>query len=287
MSKQGFHTRSLISLLTLAGFIVMGITGIILFITPAGRIAYWTDWTFLGLDKTQWGNIHIVSSLVFLLAGIVHTWLNWKPLKGYLAGRGAQGFRISRETAIAGVLAIFLIVGAALELPPLGSFLQFNTSVKDSWIVNEDYEPPFGHAEMLSLKGFAKKMDLDLDNAVQSLQAEGINIASVDDALEKIARENKTSPMEIYRIIKPRGEGSGKILETVYTVEMIEERFTGTGIGQKTLPQICRQLGIECSTVRTRLAAKGMDIGDSEKIKDSAERYDMNPLDLLKIIAVE
>ncbi len=287
MSKQGFNTRSLISLLTLAGFIIMGTTGIILFITPAGRIAYWTDWTCLGLDKTQWGNIHIVSSLVFLLAGIVHTWLNWKPLKGYLAGRRAQGFRISRETAIAGALAVFLIVGAALELPPLGSFLQFNASVKDSWIVNDDYEPPFGHAEMLSLKGFAKKMDLDLDDSIETLQAAGINIARVDDSLEKIARENKTSPMEIYRIIKPRREVSGDIKERVYTVEMIEERFAGTGVGQKTLPQICQQLGIECSMARTRLAANGIDIDESEKIKDSAERYDMNPLDLLKIIAVE
>jgi len=287
MTRQGFNMRSFVSMLTFAGFIIMGITGIILFITPAGRIAYWTNWTFLGLTKTQWGNIHIVSSLVFVASGIVHTWLNWKPLKGYLAGRAHKGFSFSREMAIAGVLSLFLIVGAILEIPPLGSFLKFNASIKDAWIVDEAYDPPFGHAEMLSIKGFAKKMDIDLKGAVKTLQAKGIKIDSIDDALEKIARDNKISPMEIYRILKPLEKVDNDTGGAVYTAGMIEERFAGTGIGQKTLTQVCAQLKFDCSMARKRLKAKGIEIGEGEKIKESAERYDMNPLDFLKIALLE
>jgi hypothetical protein len=287
MTKQGFNMRSFVSMLTLAGFLIMGTTGIILFITPAGRIAYWTNWTFAGLTKTQWGNIHIVSSLVFVAAGIVHTWLNWKPLKGYLSGRAHKGFRLSWEMAIAGLLALFLVFGAALEIPPLNSLLNFNASVKDSWIVEEAYEPPFGHAEMLSLKGFAKKQGIDISGAVETLQSQGIKVVSVDDAMEKIAQDNATSPMELYRIIKHLEKASDDTGEAVYTTEMIEERFAGTGIGQKTLVQVCEQLGLDYSIARKRLGQKGIKIGAGEKIKDSAERYDMNPLDLLKIALVE
>jgi len=287
MTNQGFNKRSFVSILTLAGFIIMGITGIVLFVTPAGRIAYWTNWTFAGLTKTQWGNIHIVSSLVFVVSGIVHTWLNWKPLKGYFTDRTHKKFRLSWEMAIAGVLAVFLVVGAALEIPPLGSFLKFNESVKESWIVEKAYEPPFGHAEMLSLKGFAKKMDIDLSGALDALQSEGIEVPRVDDSLEEIARENKISPMEIYRIIKPLENIGNDTGETVYTAEMIEERFAGTGIGNKTLVEICAQLGLEISTARTRLKEKGIEMGEGEKLKDSAGRHGMNPMDLLKIIAVE
>lgn len=87
--KQRWHGRGLTSLLTLAGFIIMGVTGLVLYFVPQGRIAYWTHWTFLGLDKTQWGDIHILSSVLFVAVGIVHTVNNWRRLWGYPRTRPA------------------------------------------------------------------------------------------------------------------------------------------------------------------------------------------------------
>lgn len=40
-------------------FLVMSYTGIILFIAPKGRVANWTNWELLGLDKTQYTNLHV------------------------------------------------------------------------------------------------------------------------------------------------------------------------------------------------------------------------------------
>ncbi|MBN2297594.1 MAG: DUF4405 domain-containing protein [Deltaproteobacteria bacterium] len=239
MNKKVFNKRAFISVLTFAGFLIMGITGIILFITPAGRIAYWTNWTFAGLTKTQWGNIHIVSSLLFLIAGILHTWMNWKPLMGYIRNKVKRGIRFSWELGITLCILLFIIVGAVLEIPPFGSFLGFNEFVKESWIASESHEPPFGHAEMLSLKGFAKKMDIDPKGAVEALQSKGVRIVSVDDSLEKIAHENKTSPMELYLMIRHLEKPDMAPGSQVYTAEMIEEKFAGSGIGQKTLGQVC------------------------------------------------
>jgi hypothetical protein len=51
MEKRGFHGRGFFSLLSFGGFIVLALTGIVLFIMPHGRVAYWTDWRFLGLTE--------------------------------------------------------------------------------------------------------------------------------------------------------------------------------------------------------------------------------------------
>ncbi len=36
-------------------FLIMTYTGIMLFLCPHGRVAYWSDWHFLGLSKNQYG----------------------------------------------------------------------------------------------------------------------------------------------------------------------------------------------------------------------------------------
>jgi len=287
MKKKAVNKRALVSLFTSMGFLVMGLTGIVLFFVPEGRIAYWTNWTFLGISKTQWGNIHVLGSLVFVVAGVFHTYFNWKPLKGYIIDKAKGGINRSWELFVTVVVGLILITGAVFELPPLNYILVFNEFIKDSWITSEEYEPPFGHAEMLSLKGFSRKMDIDLEAALKALDDSEISIRDVEDSLKKIAFENNTSPMELYRIMKPFERTSRVPAGLVYTPEMIEDMFAGGGIGQKTLAQVCEQLGVDCSAARNRLAKKGMEAAQGEKIKDSAERYDMNPLDFLKIALVE
>jgi len=36
-------------------FLIMSYTGIILFLVPKGKIAYWVDWHLFGLSKSQYG----------------------------------------------------------------------------------------------------------------------------------------------------------------------------------------------------------------------------------------
>ena len=56
-SPRRIHVRGLISLLTAMSFLIMSISGIVLFIVPQGRIANWIDWRFLALTKGQWGDM--------------------------------------------------------------------------------------------------------------------------------------------------------------------------------------------------------------------------------------
>jgi len=202
MQSGKLHKRGLTSFFTLFGFLIMSITGLVLYVEPVGRVAYWTNWQMLGLSKTDWGNIHILSSLLFVVAGVFHTLLNWKPLLNYFRDRITRGIKLGREMAIASVVALWVIVASIFPHPPLSYLLDFNAYLKDVWVVEKHYEPPFGHAELLPLKSFASKMKIDLPAAMAELRAQGLRFDSADQTIEEIAAANEISPMDLYLLIK-------------------------------------------------------------------------------------
>ncbi len=63
-----FNFRGFVSLFTAFSFLFVFISGIVLYFTPQGRIAYWINWKFLGLTKTDWTNMHIVFCIFFMTA---------------------------------------------------------------------------------------------------------------------------------------------------------------------------------------------------------------------------
>lgn len=64
------------SVLIAASFLVLVLSGVLLFVSPPGRIANWTNWTILGLRKHDWIGLHIWFSVLFLLVAIVHLVFN-------------------------------------------------------------------------------------------------------------------------------------------------------------------------------------------------------------------
>lgn len=76
--------RKITSLTLALSFLLMTYTGIMLFLCPHERVAYWSDWHFLGLTKSQYGDLHTASMIVFILFGILHIYYNWKPIVSYL-----------------------------------------------------------------------------------------------------------------------------------------------------------------------------------------------------------
>ena len=287
MERRGFHGRGFFSLLSFGGFFLLFITGIVLFIMPHGRIAYWTDWRFLGLTKDHWGSIHICSGVVFIVAGALHVfYYNWKPLTNYLT-RKVAGSRLKTELAISSLIILFVIVGAIYGIPPLSPFLEFNEYVKSSWVTRKEYEPPFGHAEDLSLQVFARKMNMDLDKAVGELKSQGINLESNRETLEEIARNNNTSPMYIYAMIEKYEEKPRVMKQETYTPELVEEQFAGMGIGRKTLETVCAEIGVDIAQAKEQLSKQNIVIKEDEAMKKAAEKLGVAPLDILKIILVK
>lgn len=285
MGKK-FHKRAFVSLLTALSFLAMTITGIILYIVPQGRIAYWIDWKLLGLTKTDWTNLHIVSCFLFLIAGSFHIYYNWKVLMNYLLSKTAAALSSKRELAISILILCIVLLGGMFQIPPLKYLIDLNDYIKKAWVKSKEYEPPFGHAEEVSLRVFAKKMNIDLNLALQELKNQGIIVEKDTDSLQTIARRNKTNPMNIYAIIKKFEQ---REIETgiVYTPELIEEKFAGTGIGRKTLLQICEENNIDLNLAKKKLSEKGISVKEDETLKEMASRHNTVPIEILKIILVE
>jgi len=85
--------RRFISLSISFSFLIMSYTGIILFLSPKGRVANWTNWELFGLDKTQYTNLHVTFMVLFLLGMFFHIYLNWGSLLNYLKNR-AKAFSL-------------------------------------------------------------------------------------------------------------------------------------------------------------------------------------------------
>lgn len=283
-----WYTQSLTSLSVMAGFLIMSVSGVIAFVNPQGRIAYWTDWSLLGLSKEQWGDIHILSSLLFVIAGVVHIYYNWRLLMNYLGQKATSGRKHRREIAITVLVSLIVVASAVWKIPPLSYLLDLNAYVKDVWIVHKDYEPPFGHAEALSLKVFCQKTNIPLDAAVAALKEQKLTGVEPGRLLKDIARANGTSPMMLYRHLKPlEVQSQPTAAPTAYTAEMVEAQFAGTGIGSKTLTELAAQTGQDLTQMKTRLSQKGMKVGDDQPLKQMANQNNVQPLDLLKAALVD
>ena len=265
----------------------MSLTGLVLYVVPEGRIAYWTTWELFGLEKTDWGNIHILSSILFIAAGGFHTYFNWKPLMNYFKDKARKGVKLRRELAISSVLSVWIVVGAIWPFPPLSYLLDFNEWVKDSWIVQDAYEPPFGHAELLSLKVFTRKMDIDLIKAVGELKANGVAFENVEETLEEIAEKNSVSPMNIYFLIKKFEPIPEQDWLESYTPEMIEVELAGTGIGNRTFGTMCERLGLDTALALSRLASSDVPVRVDQTLKTVAETVGVEPIELVKVMLLE
>jgi len=288
MSKRNWHGRAFTSLCSLVSFILLLLTAIILYIVPHGRVAYWTKWALFGLEKDQWGNIHIFSGLLFLVAGGFHLYYNWKPLINYLSNKIETGLRYKRELMIASLIFLWILASGIWSLPPLAYMADLGEAIKSSWVTSPELEPPFGHAELVSLKTFCKKQGIPLDQAVAELREAGFKVNNPGNTLGDIADSKGTSGMEIYGVIKklevkPITMKSG----SVWTPEMIEEAYAGTGVGRKSVGQIIRDHRLDPKTVYHRLKAGGIEAMDDDKIKDIADKHDSTPIKILTIILVD
>lgn len=203
--------RRIISLTVFLAFIVMALSGIMLFLSPKGRVAYWAGWTFLGLDKDQWVAIHTTFMVLFLATGIWHIVLNWRPIVGYLKDRSKKLTVINRESVVAMVLTGLFLLGPIAGFPPFQQFLDAGEDIKDYW-ESVRGSPPWGHAEESSLELFCRRIGdysrwqegplmVDCAEAQMALEAAGIEVEGSDQRIIDMAEANGMTPQEIADVI--------------------------------------------------------------------------------------
>jgi hypothetical protein len=268
----------LTSLTASLAFVLMLVTSIILFITPQGRVAYWADWRLWGLTKTDWSNIHINLGLLFLIALSLHIYYNWKPLISYLKNKVKQIRLFTPEFNLALVITIFFIVGSYFLMPPFGWVMSLNEHFKDAGA--EKYgEPPYGHAELSSLKTFAKKMKLDLEKSKELLGQVGYNVEDSNTTLATIGRQYHIPPQLIFETIKP---AAVKTANKSDSKNMPESPPPGTG--RLTLADFCTQHKLNMKLVVRELKKQGVETSEDLTLKTIAANNNTGPHDIYERI---
>lgn len=268
------NLRKITSLTAFLSFIVLLLTSIILYIVPHGRVAYWSDWHLWGLTKTQWGNLHINVGFLFLFAMFLHIYLNWKPIVNYLKNASKNVVVFTGNFNVAMALLILFSLGTLFNIPPMSWILNLNDSIKEA-AIDKYGEPPYGHAELSSLKILTKKTELDLDESLERLRKAGINFQDESQSVLEVAELNQMTPKEIFSIMKPEPV-SGEVPSLPKNPQ--------PGLGKKALNELCEQYGLDVTEVIQILKDNNIAADENMSLKAIAEKNQTSPIDVYTIL---
>jgi hypothetical protein len=198
---KNLRLRRVVSLSMLLIAAVLTYTGVMLYIAPQGRVAYWTDWQLLGLSKEQLGGIHTTCSFLFVALGLLHTWYNWKPIVNYLKNKSKQLKVVTPDMVVASVLVTLFVVGTGLGLPPFQQIVDVGEAIKDWWEEREG-SPPYGHAELSPLESLTGRMGWDTQACLGFLDERGLVIGGARETLGDIAAANGMSPAQLFALME-------------------------------------------------------------------------------------
>lgn len=275
-----FRSRAFTSLLVAVGFIALLVSGGVLFLSPPGRVANWTQWQILGLTKHGWSDLHIVFGAIFLVGALFHIAFNWRPLLQHLGARmsGRPGFRLEWVAAVLVGVAVF--AGTRAQVAPFSTLLAWSEQLRGGWEQTRD-RAPIPHAELLTLRELATQAGVPPEEALRRLQTSGVQDAREETQVQAIADAAHITPSKVYDLIRNPG--------TATTGAAAEHAPRGPGAGGgpgwKTLTQFCAEEGLDLQAVQTRLTARGIRSSGELTLREIAVNngYD-RPYALLEII---
>jgi hypothetical protein len=259
--------------LAITGIIEL-ITSVVLYIMPAGRVAYWSDYRFLGLSKTEWGNIHLTVGTLFVVMGGIHIYLNWRLITTYIKNRAKKISLFTTSFNAALLLSFYVTIGTLYSLPPMNYIVTFGEHL--SAAANEKYgEPPYGHAELSSLHMFCSRLNIDLAQATVLLNEAGIKIKDAQQPVGEIAKTSGVTPQQLYNIIK-----SAQIGDPGESSRFPENPFPG--FGKKTIKEICQTYNLPLARVLTKLKDAGYSLQADDTVKEISSNNDTTPMKIFE-----
>lgn len=260
------NMRKITSLTALVSFVLLMLTSIILYIVPAGRVAYWSNWKLWGLSKEEWGAVHINLGFLLLVAILLHIYYNWAPMMSYMKNRARELRVFTPDFTVALLITLVVFWGTLAGIPPMSSIIHLGESISDQ--ANLKYgEPPYGHAELSPLADFADKVKVDLDESLVRLETAGIKVETSAQTMQEISEKNGISPQQVFDIIKPKATSSSK--------SMPEEAPGGTG--NRTVAQLCEMYQLNIGNILDGLKEKGIKAEANQTMKEIATANSIDP----------
>ncbi|NTW52068.1 MAG: DUF4405 domain-containing protein [Chlorobiaceae bacterium] len=139
--KKSFSWRILTSFGLFLSFMILLVSGVILYVYPAGGGAGIIS-EFFGLTKPAWLNQHIIFGLVFTLFSLYHLfYINWTPFLSYLKKKKNEGWQRPAELVTTIVLTTFVAIGTYTHLQPFPAILGTGRAIAGSLEQKSDETP--------------------------------------------------------------------------------------------------------------------------------------------------
>jgi len=133
--RRRFDPIGLITYIVGLSFVIMLISGMVLFLAPSGEIQRRVGWTLLGLGRDGWQTLHLSFAVAFIFAGVAHITCNWSGLLHHLRDRKTRHLTLKWEVVIALVFTLLLLVSAIAPFPPASTLHDLNRYFrKDFWV---------------------------------------------------------------------------------------------------------------------------------------------------------
>jgi hypothetical protein len=287
MANKKFNFKTFTSFILFWTFLILLLSGVMLFVSPPGRVAHWTNWTLWGFTKEGWQGIHVWMALIFVIGGIFHLLkFNWKVFTHYLKTR-KKGPHFRFEALISTVLFFLVFIGTAIGIPPFSSLLNFSESVSQSW-EEKIGNPPVPHMEDKTLAETVEQLAVNLSDAKAKLRAKNWEIGGDNVTLKEIGKLNGVSPQDVYNAIAPKldsagtgrgvGRGAGRS-----SAGYGQSSGFQPGLGRYSIEELSKQTGVDLMAELDRLGIKAE---SHERWRTVAERAGAAPRDLLdKLVA--
>jgi len=262
-------TQRVISLSLGLVFIVMLVSSGILYFIPDRRVTDWGFWSFLGLDKQQWDNLHINLGILFLILLVWHIYYNWKPIKNYLKEK-KKFILLTREFNLSLFLVSLFMVGTITMTFPFNFLVNIGNGIKAFNALDEGM-PPFGYAEQTLLRDYSVLNHLDYDDVAKRLEDEGI-VFKEKETLKEIATHNDMTPKMLNSIIVM----AGNRLQLPSDLPV--------GIAHKTLHQLGEEYGADINYFIEYMKIYGISTNAQATFKKLAKSNHLHPATLYNML---
>ena len=264
--QKTFHWRGLTSLTVTGAFLVLATTGVILYCTPQGRVANWTGWTFLGLEKEEWAAIHTTASILFVVSSLFHVYFNWRLLLNYIILK--RRLHLKRELAGAFAIVIVVAAGTVLNIPPFSTIVAVNNQIKLYW-ERLHIQAPYPHAEDSTLRDFCDRTGLSPDAIAKQLGAAGVHVKDPNtETIRDLAFAHDMKPMELFSKMPAGSKTQG----------------SGSGLGRYTVRILCEESGIPLENALETLRREGFDARADSTLKSLAEQSGRSPMQIKRLV---
>ena len=274
--EKKFFWKSFVSFSLAWSFLIILISGIVLYIAPPGRVANWTDWTLVGFSKSGWQAIHTIFSYTFVILSVFHLFtLNWKIFWHYFTSKAATGLNKQMELITSVILIIFVFTGTYFNIQPFKAVIDFGEWTTESW-ETKDEQAPVPHAETLTIKELsAKYVQMSADSILLLVNQKGLIADSVGQTILEISELNNLTPAELYSIIIPNSSDSS--IKT-------ENKSQFQGFGRKTMTEVAKELGKDVNTLIDVLKKNDIEANPTDILKEVAESAGKTPLEILELL---